>query len=163
MIVNNELGRIWEEAVVAYLKELRKVRKTSIRIACPRLVSKSVTHFFGVQTSLVLQWYLLISTKALYCSVRCKGFYCLHGDQATHILDLDTEWRWVVNFTLRVIYSQHPLVRLCGPQSWSGCSAGWKKSSCLPGIELRPSSLQPVFFFDLLYKKFCNACFICII
>jgi hypothetical protein len=63
------------------------------------------------------------------------------GGIAPRILDLGTRWRWVVNFTLRPLYSQgkspqYPLDRRLGrPQSRSGHGGEEKNSQPPPRIE----------------------------
>jgi hypothetical protein len=57
------------------------------------------------------------------------------------IPDLGTRWRWVVNFTPRLLYSEgkspwYPLdKRVGGPQSRSGSGGEEKNSQPLPGLE----------------------------
>jgi hypothetical protein len=70
------------------------------------------------------------------------------GGIAPRILDLDTRWRSVVNFTPRPLYPQgkcpcYPLDRrLGGPRSRSGPGSEEKNSQPLPGLET--PNIQPV-------------------
>jgi hypothetical protein len=70
------------------------------------------------------------------------------GYVAPHILDLGTEWRWVVSFVTRPLYLQgkspwYPSGRRLGwPQSRSGHGAEEKNSQPLQGLE--PPAIQPV-------------------
>jgi hypothetical protein len=55
------------------------------------------------------------------------------GGITPHFLHLGTRWRWVVSFTLRLLYPQDG--RLGGPQSRSGRGGEEKNSQLLPGLE----------------------------
>jgi hypothetical protein len=74
--------------------------------------------------------------------------YCESGGIAPRILDLGTRCRWVVSFTIRLLYPQgkspwYPLDRrLGGPQSRSGHSGEEKNSQSLSGLE--PPIIQTV-------------------
>jgi hypothetical protein len=70
------------------------------------------------------------------------------GGVTLRILDLVTRWRWVVSFTIRLLYPQgkstwYPLDRrMGGSQSRSGCGGEEKNSQPLPGLE--PPIFQPI-------------------
>jgi hypothetical protein len=73
--------------------------------------------------------------------------YCGSGGIASHILDLDTRWRWVVNFTTGRFTPRERSpgthwIRDSGPQSRSGRCGEEKNSQLLPGLEA--SINQPV-------------------
>jgi hypothetical protein len=63
------------------------------------------------------------------------------GGITPHILNLGTKWRWVVNFTPRLLYPQgkrpwYPLDRSPGgPQNHSQRGGEAKNFHCLPGFE----------------------------
>jgi hypothetical protein len=85
---------------------------------------------------------------------------------APRILDLGIRWRWVVSFTLRLLYPQgkspwYPVdTRLCGSQSRSGHSGEEKNFQSPPGIEPwnpdRPARNPALYRLSCHGSKYCS-------